>query len=164
MEPICRRIVFILCQWTTKIYLNLNLNNFLVPMHGKFGRLSPGKRPSIIIYIPMCSVFVFHTAGSEAYIFRKDVHEIFNVRIHVGACRTHEWGSDTNKCAQQLARRDTKCFPHPTRGSNPGSSYWKFDALTSELRTCPVLKPFTYGCKSFAKRSAHFNGKYVNTS
>ena len=47
------------------------------------------------------------------------------MRANVGACRTHEGGSGTNKSAQGLARKDRKTVAHPVppgRGSNPESS------------------------------------------
>ena len=46
--------------------------------------------------------------------------------------------SDTNKSAQELTRElegQKNCpSPCPTRGSNPGSSYFNSDSLTTELR------------------------------
>ena len=78
------------------------------------------------------------------YSFTTDGYGIFNVRkIVLGACRTDEDGSDTNKSAQELTRRDIKkhCFsPCPARGSNPGSLDLNSDALTTELRP-PVKTP-----------------------
>ena len=41
----------------------------------------------------------FHSTGYEAYSFTTDGYEIFNVRTNVGACRTDEGGSGTNKSA-----------------------------------------------------------------
>ena len=58
-----------------------------------------------------------------------DGYQIFNVRTHLGACRTHEGGSGT--CS--------------TRGSNPGLSDLNPDALTTEARA-PVYK--TVACLS----------------
>ena len=43
-----------------------------------------------------------HTTGIEAYSFTTDGYEIFNVRTHLGARRTHEGGSGTNQSAQEL--------------------------------------------------------------
>ena len=54
-----------------------------------------------------------HTTGYEAYSFTTVGHRIFNVCTHLGACRTHEGGSDTKKSAQELSRRDRKTVSHP---------------------------------------------------
>ena len=53
----------------------------------------------------------------------------------MGACRTHEGGSGTNKSAQELTRRyrKTSSHPAPPGGSNPRSSDLNSDPLTSEL-------------------------------
>ena len=47
---------------------------------------------------------------------------IFNVRTNLGACRTHEGESGTNKSAQELTRRDRKTAPHsvPPRDRTQG--------------------------------------------
>ena len=44
----------------------------------------------------------FHTSSCEAYSFTTDGYGIFNVSTHLGACRPHEVGSDTNKSAQEF--------------------------------------------------------------
>ena len=73
------------------------------------------------------------TTGCEAFSFTTDGYGIFNVCTNLGVCRTHKGGSGTNKSAQQLTRRDRKNSPCPTRGSNPGSSDFNSEALTTEL-------------------------------
>ena len=64
----------------------------------------------------LCAVFsYFHTTGCEAYSLMVDGYGIFNVRINLGACRTHEGGSGTKKSAQELTRRHRKLsltLPH----------------------------------------------------
>ena len=54
---------------------------------------------------------------SEAYslTFKTDGYGIFNVRINLSACRTHEGGggSGTNQSPQELTRRDRKPALHP---------------------------------------------------
>ena len=42
-----------------------------------------------------------------------DGYGICNIRTNLGACRTQEGGSGTNKTAQVLSRRDRKIVPHP---------------------------------------------------
>ena len=92
----------------------------------------------------------FNTTGCEAYSFTTDGYGIFSVLTNLRACRTHEGegggsggeggrggGSDTNKSAQELIQRDIKTVSHsasPCVGSNPGSSDYNSDALTTELR------------------------------
>ena len=65
------------------------------------------------------------------------------MRTNLDECHTHEEGSDTNKSAQALTRRDRKTAPHPTpsrdRGSNPRSSGVNSDALTTELHPPSVV-------------------------
>ena len=58
-----------------------------------------------------------------------DGYGIFNVRTHLGACRTHEGGDQ--------AQTSLHFSPCPVRGSNPGSSDLNSDDLTTELRTSP---------------------------
>ena len=77
-----------------------------------------GKRAAVVQRYPvifsLCAVFsCFHTAGS----FTTDGYGIVNMRTHLGACRTHEEGSGTNKSAQEWARRDRKTIP---RLASPG--------------------------------------------
>ena len=94
------------------------------------GCFSRGKRIAIVRrYLEsvfLCAVFsCFNTGtGCEAYSFTADGHGIFNVRTHLGACRTHEGESGTNKFAQELTLKGQKNCPSPclARGSNPGSS------------------------------------------
>ena len=54
-----------------------------------------------------------HATGCEAYSFTTDGYGIFNAPTNLGACRTHEGGSGTNRSAQALTRRDRKTVPHP---------------------------------------------------
>ena len=83
----------------------------------------------------MYAVFsYFQTTGSEAYSFTTDGYGIFNVRTTVGACRTHEGESGTNKSAQELTWRDRKTALHPAPPVDQGSSNLNSDALTTELR------------------------------
>ena len=58
-------------------------------------------------------VSCLHTTGTEAYSFTTDGYGIFNVRANMGACRTHEGGSGTNKPAHELIRRDRKTVANP---------------------------------------------------
>ena len=61
------------------------------------------------LFILLCAVCsCVHTTGCEAYYFTTHEYGIFNVRTNVGACRSHERGSGTNKSAQELTRRDSK--------------------------------------------------------
>ena len=95
------------------------------------------------VFVFLCAMFLwFHTTNCEEYSFTTDGYEIFNMRTHLGACRTHEGGSGTNKSAQELIRRDRKktCpLPCPARGSNPESSDLNSDAVTTELSYVPRL-------------------------
>ena len=85
------------------------------------GCLPWGKREGTVRRYPAgfcfpCAVFMcFRTSGCEAYSFTTDGYGIFNVRTHLGACRTHEEGSDTNKPAQELTRREKRTVPHPAQ-------------------------------------------------
>ena len=79
---------------------------------------------------------------------------MFNVRIHLGACRTHDrekggggggrGGSGTNKSSQKFDSRNRKAVFHraPPRGSNPGSSDLNSDSLTVELCVLCILYLF----------------------
>ena len=68
----------------------------------------------VFCFLPVSATLsCFHTTGCGAYSFTTDGYGIFNVRTHLGACRTHEGGSGTNKSAQELTRRDRKTVPHP---------------------------------------------------
>ena len=92
---------------------------------------SPGKvsshntalpRPSPPPPPPPCAAFLcFHTIGCEAYSFTTDGHGIFNLSKKLGACRTHEDGSGTNKSAQELTRRCRTSVVHstPLQGIEP---------------------------------------------
>ena len=69
-------------------------------MHRKFGSLFLGKATALpsFFFFPLCAVFsCFHTTSCEAYSFIIDGFGIFNMRTNLGTCRTHEWGSGTNK-------------------------------------------------------------------
>ena len=82
--------------------------------------------PALLWGFFLCEVFsCFHTTGYDAYSFTTDGYGIFNVRTDVGACRTHEDGSGTNKSEQELIGRTettTVALPAPPGDRNPGSS------------------------------------------
>ena len=115
-------------------------------MHGKFELVFPGKASTHSVALPsffppLCAVFsCFHTTGCEANPFTTDGYGIFNAHPNLGACRTHEVGSGTNKSAQELTRRDRKTDFHsdPARGSNPGCAHLNSNSLITELRA-PAL-------------------------
>ena len=78
----------------------------------------PKLMTSLVYAVFLCD----RTAGCVAYSFTTDGYGIFNMRTHLGACRTYESGSGTNKSAQRGRDRKTAPHPAPARGSNPGSS------------------------------------------
>ena len=102
-------------------------------MHGKFGLLSQEKasshnkgNPALVFlsFFFLSAVFSsFHNKGCDAYSFTTDGYGIFNVCINLGACRTHEEGSGTNKSAQKWTRRDRRekqiCITLPSQGIEP---------------------------------------------
>ena len=118
-------------------------------MHRKFGLLSPGKASShsmallcSFLFFFLCAVFsCFYTTDCEANSFMTDGCGMFNMRTHLGACRTQEGGSGTKKSAQELILRGQKICP--ARGLNPGSLDLKSDSiylcLTTELQSSPPL-------------------------
>ena len=116
-------------SWVDKI----RIDHFLVPMQctGNSGCFSLGRANSHSMalprFSPLCAVFsCFHTTVCEAYSFTVNGCRIFNVRTNLGACRTHEWRSGTNKSAQMLTRKRQKnrSSPYPARGSNAGIFPW----------------------------------------
>ena len=116
-------------------------------MHGKLGLLSQGKASShstaLASFSPLRAMFpCFQTTGCEAYSFTIDGYEIFNVRTHVGACCSHEWGSGTNMSAQELNRRDKTSARHaaPPRGRTQGLGI--SDSLPAGL--CPPSGVYGY--------------------
>ena len=89
-------------------------------MHGKIQAAFPGgggkvsshstAATQLVFLSPVCSVFRVSKPQSVR-LFTTDGYGIFNVRTNLGACRTHEVGSDTNKSAQELTRRDRSAVP-----------------------------------------------------
>ena len=69
-----------------------------------------------LLLCAVCSCF--HTTDCDAYSFTTDGYGIFNVRTHLGACRTHEQGSGTSK--SQCTRVDSE-GPNKKSVSNPAS-------------------------------------------
>ena len=92
--------------------------------------IPPVVRPTVLLQMDMGSltstrfwvraVQCDYTTGCEAYSFTTDGYEIFNVRTNLGACSTHEGGSDTNKSAQELTRGTEKLsLTLPRQGIEP---------------------------------------------
>ena len=91
------------------------------------GKRAPIVRWAIQLPPPPLVFSCFHTTVCEAYSFKTDGYGIFNVRTHVGACRTHEGGSGTNKSAQELTRGTEKLFLAPPRkGIEPKTFGFQF--------------------------------------
>ena len=67
-----------------------------------------------LFFLSMCAVFSsFHSTGCKVYSCRTDGYGIFNMRINVDACRTHEAGSSPNKPEQELTGGGRIVFVHP---------------------------------------------------
>ena len=73
----------------------------------------------------------------------KKYTRIFNVRTHLGACRTHEgWVRHKQDCTGVDSEGQKNCFsPCLTKGSNPGSSDLNQESLTTELPAAPPPLP-----------------------
>ena len=71
------------------------------------------------------------------YSFRTDGYGIFNVRTNLGACRTHEGGSGTNKSAQELTRRDKISLSYPAPPGDQTQGLWMKNSNTLTTELCP---------------------------
>ena len=129
--------------------------------------LSPGKASShssaLPSYLfPSCAAFSFvHTTGCEAYSFTTDGYGIINMRIHVGACRTHAAGSGTKTSAQDLTRGDrnnTCTSPCPARGSNPGPSRYVRQHIRTHVHVANAINASTLSFDSLV-HYGHANHK-----
>ena len=105
-------------------------------MHRKCGCFPLEKRAAIVRHYLACffslrAVFLcFHTASCEANSFTTDGYGIFDVHTNLDVCRTHK-----QVCTRVDSQGQTNfSSPCPARGSNPGSSDFNSDSLTTELR------------------------------
>ena len=104
---------------------------------GRFPRwkaaATESRYPTLITSLVCAAFLCDHTTGCKAYSFTTDGYGIFNVRTNLGAYRSHEGGSGTNKSAQELIRRDRKTAAHPAPPGdrNPRSLDLNSDSLTS---------------------------------
>ena len=135
----------------------IRLDNCFVPMQctGNTVCFRRGKRagrqsaalPSFFIILCFCvrTFSCFHTTVCEAYSFATDGYWIFNVRTHLGACRTHEWRSGTSKsiCTRVDSEGQKNCSsPCPCQGIEPRVFGFDFRlsnqalALSYVPRTC----------------------------
>ena len=79
------------------------------------------------------------------YFHATDGYGIFSMRINLGACRTHDRGSGTNKSAQELSQRDRKTVSRLVRqGVEPivfglefrRSTHWATPPFTPLIVRC----------------------------
>ena len=98
----------------------INKYGLLFPL-GKVSSRSTALRNFFLLLPPPC-VQCFRVcipSACEVYSCTADGCRIFNVRINLGACRTHEGGSGTNKSAQHkgsLGGTETLTVAPPLQG------------------------------------------------
>ena len=89
----------------------------------------------------VCAVFLCDpTTDGEACSFMTDGYGIFNVRMHLGACRTHEGGSWHKQVCTRVdsgGGQTNGLSPCPARDLNQASLDYKSDALQLSYPTPP---------------------------